>query len=534
MNISLKKEHHQLIYFIGLLLMAISLPFSKFTLSVSQFVLLGNWLWEGNFKAKWVALRSNKLIWAILSIYLLHLIGLLWTSDMAYGFKDIRVKLPLLVLPLIIGTSLPMEPKRFRLLLGLFVLAVFVGTMISMYYYLGFSGVEIYHKRELSRFMSHIRFSLLIVLSVAILLWEAFFSDKKVSLSIKVLCIAMATWFSGFLFILDVLNGIVALGLLVLVTIIKQLMTIKSRALKFGSIAIIIVVPFLCAIYVGNIVKQHYGEGTKEDLSSLDQYSPNGTYYFNDTTNRQLENGHYVWIYIAYAEIEKEWQKVSDIPFNGEDNKHNVLNTTLIRYMTSKGLRKDSVGFAELRDEEIKAIENGISSCRYFEGVGLGYRIEQTLFELDSYVLSGNPSGHSTTQRFEYWKAASTIISGSPIFGVGTGDVKKAYERYYDDIDSPLEAKYRRRAHNQYFSIGVALGFFGIAVFLFSLLFPFFATGFKPGYLYSMFFIILAFSMLSEDTLETQAGVSLFAFFNTLLLFAQPAIEKLRAYQFKE
>lgn len=522
-----------MIYFIGLVLMAVSLPLSKFTMSVSQFILLGNWLWEGNFKAKWQALKSNRLIWALVSIYLLHAIGMIWTDDVAYGFKDLRVKLPMLALPIIIGTSSALEPKRFWQLLGFFVLAVFAGTVVSMYFYFGFGGDEIYNNRDLSRFISHIRFSLLIVLSVPVLLWMAFFSKQKVSLGTKVVCTIMALWFSGFLFILDVLNGIVALGLVIVATIIGQIWVIPHKVLRLTSIAVIIMVPVMVGFYVGSIVRQHYGVGTKEDLSDLALYSPNGTYYFSDTTNKQLENGHYVWIYIAYTEIEKEWGKVSDIPFNGKDKKGNTLNATLIRYMTSRGLRKDSIGFSKLEEEEIKAIENGISSSRYFEDIGVGFRIEQTLFELDSYVLSGNPSGHSTTQRFEFWRAAIGIIQKNLIFGVGTGDVKQAYQQQYKEVNSPLEEKYRLRAHNQYLSIGVALGLIGILVFLFSLFFPVFATGFKPGYLYAMFFLILIFSMLSEDTLETQAGVSFFAFFNTLLLFAQPAIERLRAYQFK-
>jgi hypothetical protein len=36
-----------------------------------------------------------------------------------------------------------------------------------------------------------------------------------------------------------------------------------------------------------------------------------------------------------------------------------------------------------------------------------------------------------------------------------------------------------------------------------------------------VFFIIIFMSMLTEDTLETQAGATFFAFFNALLLFGR-------------
>jgi putative Ca2+/H+ antiporter (TMEM165/GDT1 family) len=42
-------------------------------------------------------------------------------------------------------------------------------------------------------------------------------------------------------------------------------------------------------------------------------------------------------------------------------------------------------------------------------------------------------------------------------------------------------------------------------------------------YFYIVFFIAFALSLLTEDTLETQAGVTFYALFNCLFLFAKPA-----------
>ena len=51
---------------------------------------------------------NKKLFFADHALFLLHLIGCLWTSDFDYAIKDLTIKLPLLILPIIIGTS-----KRF-------------------------------------------------------------------------------------------------------------------------------------------------------------------------------------------------------------------------------------------------------------------------------------------------------------------------------------------------------------------------------------------------------------------------------------
>lgn len=532
MNISLKPHQHAWIYFIGLVLMAVSLPLSKFTMSVSQFILVGNWLWEGNFRNKWQFIKSNKLIWTLIAVYFVHVIGLLWSSDMAYAFKDLRIKLPLLALPIIMGTSAPLDFKRFRVLIYFFSAAIFAGTMISMYHYLGFAAEPIYDSRLISRFISHIRFSLLIVVSIVMLLWLLFFQSQKLSLLLKIITSALATWLIAFLFILDTLNGMVALGVALFCLFLWYVFNIKNTALKIGSILLTLGLPILSIFYFSMIVKQHYGIGTKEDLNNLDKWSASGTFYYHDTANPEMENGHYVWIYIANGELQDEWNKRSELNFDSLDYKGNPLYGTVLRYMSSRGLRKDSVGISQLSDKEMRAIENGVSSARYFDNFGIGYRLEQTLFEFDNYFQEGDPSGHSTTQRFEFWKAAIAIIKENPIIGVGTGDLNEAYQNKYAEMDTALKEKYWYRAHNQFLSIAVAFGIVGLLIFLFSLIYPFIGTNFKIGPLYTIFFFIAIVSMLSEDTLESQAGVSFFAFFNTLLLFAQPGIEKLKRFQF--
>ena len=117
MKISLKRKYHEGIFFFGLAVLIISLPLSKFGMSLAQFILLGNWIWEGNFKEKWQRLKSNKTIWAVSAIYFFLILGLLWTSDFSYGMKDLRVKLPMLALPIILGSSQRLRKIQFRNLL---------------------------------------------------------------------------------------------------------------------------------------------------------------------------------------------------------------------------------------------------------------------------------------------------------------------------------------------------------------------------------------------------------------------------------
>ena len=90
-------------------------------------------------------------------------------------------------------------------------------------------------------------------------------------------------------------------------------------------------------------------------------------------------------------------------------------------------------------------------------------------------------------------------------------------------MNSPLEKKFRLGAHNQYLTFAVTFGIAGFVWFLFSLFYPLrqLVQAKMFDYFYITFFVIALLSMLSEDTLETQAGVSFFAFFNCLLLFGR-------------
>ena len=79
-------------------------------------------------------------------------------------------------------------------------------------------------------------------------------------------------------------------------------------------------------------------------------------------------------------------------------------------YLASKGLRKDSVGIAQLTDDDINNIEKGYSNYLVPGMDPYRERIYRFLWEWSVYVENNDPSGHSLTQRFEYWKASAGII----------------------------------------------------------------------------------------------------------------------------
>ena len=107
----LKKNAHSIYYF-GLILMAVALPLSKFLNGLSMFIILGAWVVGGDYKEKFRLFFSSKIALLWCSVYLLHLIGLLYTSDYHYASDDLRIKLPLLIFPLIMSSSKPPQSSH--------------------------------------------------------------------------------------------------------------------------------------------------------------------------------------------------------------------------------------------------------------------------------------------------------------------------------------------------------------------------------------------------------------------------------------
>jgi O-antigen ligase len=103
--------------------------------------------------------------------------------------------------------------------------------------------------------------------------------------------------------------------------------------------------------------------------------------------------------------------------------------------------------------------------------------------------------------------------------GVGTGDVRDEIEKQYQIDNSILSDEYRLRAHNQFLTFLVSFGIIGLIVFVLSIIYPLFKI--TDSYLYLSFVVIALLSMLTEDTLESQAGVTFFAFLNIFLLLLE-------------
>ena len=506
---------HNRIYIIALVLLAVSLPFSIFTLSVAQIILMANWILEGKFQQKLELLKRRPSLWVIGLFYLVHLLWMANTSDFAWGMHDLRIKLPMLIIPLVIGTSDRINENKLKTILNFYIIAVLVASLISAYSIFGFDHKLMQSVSDYSRYLSHITWSIMVVIAIFIILWQF----GKTPVRYRFLFVPICIWFAFYLFILQVFTGIVIFIITVPILLFWTIFQYRDLMFRWFMVVIILTIFLLTSNYLTHSYATFH-TFDKVDPAVLESYTTTGNRYYHDTKSKIVENGHYVNIYICEPELEKSWNLRSKLKYSGYTLNGEELKRTLTRYLTSKGLRKDSAGMNQLTDSEIKFIERGktnyIDTLKY----NLNSRIYLTWWELHNYKNGVSASGYSVAQRIESLKTAFHIIHKNLWFGVGTGDIPDAFAEQYVIDNTPLPIKNRIRTHNQLVTFMVTFGIIGFIIIIVSLITPPFFEKKFSSYLFFVIFIIGMLSFLNEDTLETHQGISLFAFFYFLFLFS--------------
>ena len=501
----------------ALALVAIMLPWSEFLLSNAQFLLIGNWLVEGvvrkDLAGRFKRGFSHPGGLVFLSFFSLHAIGLLWTEDLDWGLDLCRILLPVLAFTPILVSTAPLSKREMQgiLLIGAWsTLASTGGCLALEHEVIGHGGY-----RELSVFISHIRLALLLCLSIVVfvLTWGRTWWSR----------IAHGLAIGWCVFFLDRLGSLPAFVILAFLCGygVWRWTAGRSSAARWAIRSLLVLVPITAGAYVRWCVHEFFREdGT--DLARLDERSAGGERYYHDLERPLRENGHYVWINVADGELQRAWERRSRRPYLHMDAKGQPLRHTLIRYLASKGLRKDSVGALSLTDEDLARIENGVPSVVVGRRDPLRARIDQVLYEWDHYRSKGDASGHSVAMRYEFLLTGWSIAKEHLLIGVGTGDTRPAFAAEYERRHTTLGGLWRRRAHNEYLTLLITFGIPGLLWSLFSWVCPAWRTGAFRRPLFVSWAIIFAISCLSEDTIETQMGATFFAFFYTLLVFAWP------------
>ncbi|MFN0032816.1 MAG: O-antigen ligase family protein [Flavobacteriales bacterium] len=499
----------------GFVIVAAALPFSNWLMSFGCFWLAGacalQWttdvIEKKSLSPRIRQFTQSTAAWLITSVFLLALVGMLWTDDSAFGLKDVRMKLPMLVLPVSIFTMRPLNARHYRIVLGTFLLSVVFAAIVCLLIYWRFFNRVWTDVRDISVFISHIRFSLLIAVALII----AFCYTWPRGAIGKAFCVLYALPLLYLLYALESITGFAVLLVVLAFLLYKLLRKSESRIKKVSISVLLIVIPCLSVAWLAHRACTYF------DVSPVSIYPKEtalGGPYEHNLQYPLIEHGHYVMTHIAWSELYDAWQQRSIVHPDSMDARGNVLKGTLIRYAAARNLHKDHVGIMQLTNEDVRNIEAGFTSPDEMQTNAIARRIDRILFEYANFKAGGDANGHSVFQRLEFWRASWRIITKNIWTGVGTGDTKQAFAKEYELMQSTLTMENRLRGHNQYLTHWLTYGIVGVLLLLAVLIWPLLRS---KNTLLSAFIIIAALSFLTEDTLETQAGVMFFSFFYCLL-----------------
>jgi hypothetical protein len=501
-------------FYFSLILFVISLPLSEFMVSLAAAIMLAVSLIECSLIKKIDCFRQHKILLFIPAIFIVYLLSALITQNGETVGYDLRKALFFIAIPLSFITGKQISDKQKQNILIAFILAVFAAIVYALINWKIFHSEDDFNIHNAS-LITHIRFSFQMILAIWLLIFLII--KNKENRKLAVLMGAGAVIITGFLFLQKSLTGIVSFaGSMVFVFIY---MAVKMKGyFRFVSLSVILLMFTVPVIYVGRIAYPFFNqkEFTSEELS---QKTAQGNAYSHDFENKLIENGNYVYLFVCDDEMRQAWNERSQLKYDSVDKNGYPVNSTLVRYLASKGLKKDGEAVKSLTDQEIVDVNNGLSNYLLKKNAWSLYpRIYVSVWEYYNYIKLGEVNNQSLAQRLEFAKAALIIIKEHFWIGVGTGNWKSAFFDTYKKMNSNLSEKYYASSHNQYLNYLVKFGIIGFVLILFFIVYPVIKTKRYKDPIFLIFLGYMFIANFADSNFDSHMGSSFFVFFYCFFL----------------
>ena len=502
-----RQRFHHYFYLLGIIALVVAMPLSHFLMGLASFLLFLNWVAEWNWREKRIRLRKNRQGLWFAAFYLVYAIGLVHVTDWGAAGEEMLDKLPFLLSPLVVITTKPLDKRELHYVFGAFILATFIGCCLNFGYA---QAHPLDNIRQMSRFIDHIRFSLCVVLSIVFCIHlllhplgeKSLFRYIYLIISFLLLC---------YLLYAQTLSGVVILMVIALCFIIHLVENQKNTKLKWalgGFMGLFLAAAVAYTLYI--TYDYFHVKDPAPDFTALT--ASGHPYSFKE--DPMVENGHYIGHYVCEEELRTAWAMRSDTVYDER------TSATLVRYLNSLGMRKDSAAVMSLSDNDIHNIEHKTANVYYTHTGSLRRALYETYFGLTLYKKYGVINESSMLERIELWRASWRIIRENWLFGVGIGQQRAALDRQLELQHSPIADKKKNRgSHNQFLTFWIAAGIIPVVYFCFLLVYPFVGMRNRITFVYFAFILLLFLSMLVEDTLNAQTGRTMFSIFVPLLLF---------------
>jgi hypothetical protein len=503
-------------FFISLVGFVSVLPFSLALVSIFGGITLFTAFVEDSWENKRTRIKERKLLFLLPVIFIIYILSSIIKYNNGTPFYDLQKALFFIVLPLAFIFGKRLSGRQIRFLFFAFVLAVLVATIVAIINWVLYSGANGFSVHDIT-LISHIRFSFQLILVFWFIMLFIKANYKVLSKSLVISLSLLAIYFLSFLIIQQSLTGLIAFVGSVIFFMVYIIFQYNKR-FKYVLLILVMGVISIPALYVIITINSFYDFEIVEK-ESIEQRTKKGNIYTHDFDNPMVENGKYVYLYLCEGEMREEWNNISDYKYDSTGKNGYPVYSTLIRYLTSKGLRKDAEGILSLNSQDIQNVENGMANVIYYQNkYSLYPRIYQTIWEYYVYSKTGNANNQSFSQRIEFSKAAISIIKNNLWFGVGPGNWKEEFKLAFIKNNSSLNEQMYASSHNQYLNYMVKFGLVGFLAIMFCLIYPVIASGKYRDLLFLLFLVFLFIANFGDSNFESHMGSSFFVFFYCLFL----------------
>lgn len=347
--------------------------------------------------SRWHAFSARKLLPALAPLAILLVLGVYHTIARSDQFALICIAAAALCSPLLLASSVARAPRNFICLSQ----GLFLGTLLAI----------------LFKSPSAPTAAPYLFLACALLL-ETIVALPSLSWRLTAALAAQAAILFICFAALDFWPALILFPFAIAPTLAKLIARIPYSIGRL-SVWVATACLWLFAISYFAHIADVYFTGHQQDKDNLPALTRNGNPYVHDTLSHEKENGYYVNIYLCPDEIKSQWPTISSLPLDSPTPNGHTVYETLIHYLTSRDLHKDSVGLAQLSQRDVKAIERGIGNASLVGKNFIFLAAWHELEAIDRYLQTKRPASRLTTIAAQS-ASAHAALADAPTLGLGT------------------------------------------------------------------------------------------------------------------
>jgi O-antigen ligase len=232
------------------------------------------WLLEGDLKRKLTTWARNKYVLLFMALYIIYLIGMIYTKNTAHGWMDMQIKLSLILFPLVLSSEGQMDFTKQKWFGFAFISGAVLHGLGCLIYatclYLS-QGIIIFTYMTFSKFVHPTYYSMYIDTAFVFMYYAITEKGKGLRIKEKLFIYISAAFLLIILILLQSKMGLIITTLLVPSLLLKYFL---SRHSIFKAIATVVAVLGLLVIGISKVTRFNalgsVLSGQKVDVQSVE------------------------------------------------------------------------------------------------------------------------------------------------------------------------------------------------------------------------------------------------------------------------